>query len=286
VDLSAGSTATSYPVEYRGTAPPDLATNDGYRTTKLLLRRIAAGEFTMGSPAGELGRDDNETRHTVALTQDLFIGVFEVTQRQWTLVSGTDPSNFRGNNKRPVEQLSWNDVRGGTWPGGAPAGDTFMGRLRQRTGLSFDLPTEAQWEYACRAGTTTALNSGRDLTSTEQDSEMDKVGRYWFNGGSNYQADPVNGAHTGVGLYAPNAWGLYDLHGNVWEWCLDWYQTDLGTARVGDPVGPTSGSRRVLRGGAWSYGARYCRSADRYWYTPANRSSDIGFRLALPAGQE
>ena len=165
-----------------------------------------------------------------------YMGVFEITQAQYSNVMGTAPSFYAGAT-RPVESVSWNTIRGGTWPGGTPSNDTFMGRLRAKTGRAFDLPTEAQWEYACRAGTTGA----------------------WKNG------------------------NLYDMHGNVWEFCLDWYGAYTGDAT--DPGGAASGSLRVYRGGSFSSGAGLCRSAYECGYIPDNQASCIGFRLALSAGQ-
>ena len=155
-----------------------------------------------------------------------------------------------------------------------------MWMLREKTGMTFDLPTEAQWEYACRAGTTTALNSGKDLTSKGRCPNMDEVGRYAHN-----QTADVGGykQHTTVGSYLPNAWGLYDMHGNVWEWCLDWGSATLGTAAETDPLGPAEGTRprRVVRGGSWSYGANGCRSAFRSDSHTEGVHRTLGFRIAV-----
>ena len=155
--------------------------------------------------------------------------------------------------------------------------DSFLGKLRALTGgLEFDLPTEAQWEYACRAGTTTALNSGKDLSDEYTCPNLAEVGRYRGNqndGKGDYSE------HTKVGCYLPNAWGLYDCHGNVWEWCLDWYQGGWGKTVDTDPVGATSGSYRVLRGGNWFKYAQYCRCAYRYSDYPSNYGNSIGFRV-------
>ena len=283
IDLSGGSNADSYPCRYTNTAP-DLS-NDTCRTTELWLRRIPAGTFVMGSPEDELGRVwyYDETQHRVTLTQDYFIGVFEMTQKQYKLVMmGSNPSGYRGDT-RPVEGVSYDDLRGTSAEGGAgwpEKGHTvdatsFFGILRAKTGLCFDLPTESQWEYACRAGTTTALNSGKDLTDESECPNMAEVGRYARNrddGKGGY------GEHTKVGCYLPNAWGLYDMHGNVLEWCLDW-QGDYPKKAVIDPGGANSGSYRVKRGGYWRSSARNCRSAFRYGNNPSIRGDGYGFRV-------
>ena len=292
VDLSGGPNAISYPVRYSNSAPN--LDDDTCRTTELWLRRIPAGTFTMGSPADEVGRSSSETQHQVTLTLDYYIGVFECTQKQWELIMGNNPSNYKGD-CRPVEQVIYGDIRGdgaqtgAGWPtyGHEVDASSFMGKLQAKTGLMFDLPTEAQWEYACRADTTTALNSGKNLSSTGQDANMTEVGRYYYN-----RTDGKGGysQHTKVGSYLRNAWGLYDMHGNVLEWCLDWY-SGYGTVAVSDPVGSTSGSHRVIRGGGWSYYANRCRSAYRDYCNPSyiivydgdNINSGIGFRvLCLP----
>jgi len=256
VDVSDGPSATNYPVT-RLSCPPVL--NDEYKTTKILLRMLPAGNFVMGSPIGELGRNANETQHRVTLSSNFYMGVFEITQGQYSNVMGSNPAYFpQGTNgpKRPVEQVSWNTIRGGIWPGspagsGAPTNTSFMGVLRAKTGLAFDLPTEAQWEYACRAGTTNALNNNTNLTNIYSDGNMDILGRYWYNGGYACSTNPVSGAHTVAGSYLVNNWGLYDMHGNVWEWCLDWYVSSYG-GNATDPQGPATGSVRVIRGGSWS----------------------------------
>ena len=282
IDLSSGQKGKRFPVEYMG-APPKAGWNaDLYKTTKLVMRRIPAGTFMMGSPNDELGRRDNETRHKVTLTKDFYIGIFEVTQAQWRLVAGTDPSRTPLETG-PVELVPYNDIRGAKAGAGWPAatdvdGDAFLGIIRAKTGLAFDLPTEAQWEYACRAGTTAALNSGKNLTARDQCKNLAELGRYSGNrddGRSN--ATEI----TPVGSYLPNAWGLYDMHGNRDEWCLDWWWTpgdDYGPERV-DPAGPQTGKMRVTRGGScWlGYKADDCRSARRNG-NPVDRKAP-GFRI-------
>ncbi len=296
VDLSAGPNASSYPVRY-SSIEPDLS-DDTCRTTELWLRKIPAGTFIMGSSEDEMERDNGETRHQVTLTQDYYIGVFECTQRQWELVMGTKPSYFSNADyyaTRPVEQVSYDMIRGtgaqagASWPacGHTVDATSFMGKLQTKTGLVFDLPTEAQWEHACRAGTMTALNSGKDLTSAEQDDAMAEVGRYWYNGGSGSTKNCTTDKGTAkVGSYLPNAWGLYDMHGNVYEYCLDWYDRSVGTESLSDPAGPDTGTNRMGKGGNWGNDACYCRSAFRLGYLPLNATKSVGFRIVCHPNKE
>ena len=274
VDLNTGAITTS-------STGPDLS-DDTCRTTELWLRRIQKGTFTMGSPEGEVGRFSSETQHQVTLTEDFYIGVFPITQKQFFLVYGSNPSNYQGDT-RPVEKVNYGILRGESKGAGWPSSnevdeDSFLGKLRAKTGRDFDLPTEAQWEYACRAGTTTALNTGKNLTWPSQDSAMDEAGRYLSN-----QKDGRGGysEHTKVGSYLPNAWGLYDMHGNVRECCLDWYQKDLGNSAVTDPKGPATGTERSDRGGSFFFYAQHCRSATRNKLSPLGSSPFLGGRVAL-----
>jgi len=279
IDLSGGTTETKYRVSYLDGIPAGGWTDD-YKTSKLVLRWIEPGTFTMGSPTDELGRKSKETKHQVTLTRGCWMAVFETTQRQWELVMGEKPSYFDDSScyeSRPVEKVSYDMIRGSSTGAGWPANsdvdaESFLGKLRAKTGGMFDLPTEAQWEYACRAGTTTALNSGKNLTKASYCPNMDDVGRYNNNGGS-------SDGTAKVGSYAPNAWGLYDMHGNVSEWCLDWGLTDLGDSAVSDPSGEASGSNRILRGGNWNSDAELCRSAFRGSASPATIAIYSGFRL-------
>ncbi len=290
IDLSAGPAASSYPVSYRST-PPAYGWTDEYKTTKLVLRRIPAGTFVMGSPENELGRWNDETQHQVTLTKDFYIGVFEITQKQWERVIGNWPSSFENptyRDSRPVEGVSYDDIRGSVAGAGWPTNNavdagSFLERLRAKTGLAFDLPTEAQWEYACRAGTTTALNSGKNLTSTGRCPNMDEVGRNNYNRiieGPVYFCTTAD-ATAKVGSYLPNHWSLYDMHGNVWEWCIDRWQSELGSSAQTDPIGAASGSYRSCRSCSYHTYSRFFRSASRFNSWPSSRLSTIGFRLAL-----
>ena len=235
------------------------------KSDRLVLRRVGPGTVRLGGIA-----------HATVM-QPFYIGVFELTQEQYATVTGKNPSEFPGV-WHPVETVSWNDIRGNSsgaypWPavrGVDPA--SFMGRLRQLTGVEFDLPTEPQWEIACRAGTASAYNDGGD-----DERSMDALGRHYHNGG-------FEGHHVEVGSYAPNALGIYDMHGNVWEWCLDWFA--LKPAPSVDSPGPVEGYSRVWRGGAWDYFAKYCTSSYRGDCYPWYALGSGGFRIAAPAPDE
>jgi formylglycine-generating enzyme required for sulfatase activity len=290
VDLSRGPKADKFPVATLADVPKGGWT-DEYKTDQLVLRKIEPGTFTMGSPEGELGRKGDETQHEVTLTKGFYIGVFEVTQKQWERVMGDWPSHFNNpkcREARPVERVSYDDIRGSVNGAGWPATNSvdaasFIGRLRARSGQAFDLPTEAQWEYACRAGTASALNSGLDLTSTNSCPNLAAVARYKGNAGDTVQNCDTGAGTSKVGSYLPNAWGVYDLHGNVREWCLDSHGKYTGAES--DPKGMSAGSSRVLRGGSWSIISSNCRSAYRNSGTPDNVSGTLGFRAALSPGQ-
>jgi len=233
---------------------------------KLVL--IPKGTFQMGSPIEEAGADDDE-EHQVTISKDYYLGVTEVTQGQYEKVMGTNPSYFQkrvirksDSSMYPVEQVSWEDAV------------EFCKRLsdlpeEKAASRVYRLPTEAEWEYACRAGSKSSYSFGESSKS---------LGDYaWFGGNSNTQTHPV-------GEKKANAWGLYDMHGNVWEWCSDWYG-EYPKGAVSDPVGPREGSYRVLRGGGWYNEAAYCRSAFRIRGFPSGRLSNLGFRVALsPSG--
>ena len=259
---------------------PDI-NDDRCRTEEIWLRRIDPGTFTMGSPEGEIGRHINETEHQVTISKAFYIGVFEITQKQYEYITGVNPSHFLGDT-RPVECVPYEAIRGNKrgeqWPNSNEVEEQdFLGKLRKRAGRIFDLPTEAQWEYACRAGTTTAWNNGTDISNKKRDAELDKLGRYGYNGEEGEEG------HVKVGSYLPNAWGLYDMHGNVSEWCLDWYKKEIGSDPATDPVGANSGGSRSVRGGDYELDASWCRSANRDYECPSLSiiSYRHGFRLAI-----
>lgn len=271
IDLSAGANATSYPVTYLTSEPSGGFNVNAYKTTKLVLRCLPAGSFIMGE-------DQTDQSHKVTLSKPFYIGLFEVTQKQWALVMGSNPSNFSGD-ALPVEKVSYNMIRGTSegakWPSSAKVdSSSFLGKLQARTGLNFDLPTEAQWEYACRAGTTTTYSYGDSAS-----------GDYMW-----YSSNASSKTHE-VGTKKPNPWGLYDMHGNVEEWNLDWYGESLiygndpnyysealtyGT----DPKGSASGQYRVLRGGGWDARAWSCTSSFPNGTVSSVADDDLGFRLS------
>ena len=231
----------------------------------LEMIKVSAGEFLMGSPASEKDRKDDETQHRVRLTQPFWLGKYEVTQGQWKALMGSNPSQFKGDDL-PVEMVSWEDAM------------AFCRKLNQMdgnrpSGYVYSLPTEAQWEYACRAGTTTATAFGDSLSS--RDANFDGDNPY---GGA--AKGPKLGKTAPVGSYRPNAWGFYDLHGNVREWCSDWYG-DYPSGSVTNPAGPSSGSSRVHRGGSWNGDGGLCRSANRSRSAPGYRFFSLGFRPSL-----
>ncbi|MDR1243237.1 MAG: formylglycine-generating enzyme family protein [Deltaproteobacteria bacterium] len=219
---------------------------------------IPAGSFTMGSDKSkDEDADDDETpQHRVTISKPFYLGKYEVTQAQWEAVIGNNPSELKDGPNHPVDNVSWDDVQ------------EFIARLNEKEGHNrYRLPTEAEWEYAARAGSASVYSFGNDAG---------QLGKYaWYSGNSEGTTHPV-------GALEPNAWGLYDMHGNLKEWVQDWYGKQYyATSPSTDPRGPSSGSDRVLRGGSWLWGAYSCRSADRDDYSPVPHSHIIGFRLAL-----
>ncbi len=225
------------------------------------FRWIPPGRFMMGSPPDEAERFDNETQHEVNLSQGFWLAETTCTQAVWETVMGDNPSRFKGA-ERPVELISWEEVM------------AFIVRLNERVQvLSLRLPTEAEWEYACRAGTHTPFWFGQNIT-TEQ---VNFYGELPYAGGAKGE---TRGETVDVKVLPCNGWGLYQMHGNVWEWCSDWYG-EYSVDKVQDPKGPERGERRVLRGGGWaSSGGTSVRSARRNPRTPDYRIDFIGFRLA------
>ena len=229
----------------------------GKRLTNSLgmeFEAIPAGSFTMGSPSSEKGRDRDERRHRVRLSRGFYMQTTEVTQGQWRAVMGNNPSGFKScGDDCPVEHVSWRDVQ------------KFISELNRREGgKKYRLPTEAEWEYAARAGGGRAYSYGGD---------KGQFAKYaWF-------IDNSGGRPHPVARKKANAWGLYDMHGNVWEWCQDWYG-GYPSKSVTNPRGPKTGSGRVNRGGSWSSSADGCRSANRFKSHPGRRYGSLGFRLA------
>jgi uncharacterized protein (TIGR02996 family) len=221
---------------------------------------IPPSSFLMGSPRDEEGRRPTEVRRRVTLTNSFYLGIHAVTQAQWQAVMEANPSAFPGGH-RPAECVSWKDSQ------------KFCSTLAKKTGRRFRLATEAEWEYACRAGTATPFFHGETI-STEQ---------------ANFDGNLVYGPGTAgvhrhkpmpVGSFPPNAWGLFDMHGNIQAWCEDWYGP-YPTGDLTDPRGPESGAGRVLRGGSWNYDPKQCRSAYRRSLTPGVRWATAGCRVVL-----
>lgn len=316
VDITAtggADTQTYYPA---AEFVPGGVTNSLYKTTTLLMRKIMAKDvtWTMGSVA-ESGRNaTRETPHQVKLDSNYYIGIYPVTQTQWQQVTGYNPSIFTADRTmRPVENVSYTDIRqgkgtastaasamGGIYPA-EPDSNSFLGLLRSKTGIDFDLPSETQWEFAARAGNGEGYwgDGSAIQISSNKDANLNLLGRYLNNPASNSSSSPAatitpsEGGTAIVGSYAPNAWGLYDVHGNVWEMCLDWYADNI-TAHSGkvniDPATPANtlsgaaGANRVRRSGSWIGEAYYCRSAFRSSNTPKERKNFIGFRVVCTAG--
>ncbi len=266
--MPAGCTAP--PAAPAASTPPTPATPLTTWTepnTGIQFVQLPAGEFAMGSPDTEVGRESWELRHRVRLTRPTYFGRYEVTQGQWLQVMGDNPSRFADcGSDCPVENVNAFEIA------------TFLDRLSQLAGEAFRLPTEAEWEYACRAGTVTPFSTGPNLTSAQANYD----GRYPYLG---FPAGTFVGRTTPVGSYAPNAWGLFDLQGNVWEWCADDLcpYTDASMAAraapVIDPIGRCESGLRVIRGGSWMFNGDSARCAVRYSHRPKDRGPSLGFRL-------
>ncbi|MEW5981224.1 MAG: formylglycine-generating enzyme family protein [Acidobacteriota bacterium] len=229
-------------------------------STGMILVAIEPGTFVMGSPVGERGRGDDEQQHRVMLTRRVFMGRDEVTQAQWRMVMGQNPSQFTGCERCPVESVNFYDV------------NDFLSRLGAgSSAMRFRLPTEAEWEYACRAGTITPFNVGPDLAPDQANYNA----RFPYDG---QEPSMPPDRTTPVGSFPPNAWGLRDMHGNVWEWINDWYGP-YDPAQAVDPTGARGGTTRVIRGGSWHFDANSARCALRYTHTPVDRGHSLGFRV-------
>ncbi len=228
--------------------------------TGMVLVAVRPGSFMMGSTEGEPGRNDDEYLHRVTITQLFYIGQHEVTQAEWGRVMRTDPSRFTGCEKCPVEQVDFYQV------------NEFLSRLNAgNTAVRFRLPTEAEWEYACRAGSRTAFSAGEHLTASQANVDT----RYALTGSEDGAAYEKT---LPVGRFAANKWGVHDMHGNVWEWTNDWYGP-YDPRREYDPRGSETGSRKVIRGGSWRFDANSARCGLRYTHAPQDKGDSLGFRV-------
>ncbi|MCE9534503.1 MAG: formylglycine-generating enzyme family protein [Planctomycetes bacterium] len=222
---------------------------------------IPAGHFLMGSPNKEKGRGDDEIVHKVTFSKAFYMGTFLVTQEQWQAVMGNNPSEFKGAKNLPVDSVSWDDCQ------------AFCKKLSEKEQKTYRLPTESEWEYCCRAGTTTPFHNGETLAPELAN----------YNGNYTY-GDGKKGVYlqktVPVGSYAANPWGLYDMHGNLWQWCQDWHGGYPRTDAV-DPQGARTGKYRSLRGGSWGSHPVFCRAANRNYIDPEKSTEYYGFRVCL-----
>jgi len=226
----------------------------------MIFVRIEPGSFMMGSPAQEAGRDKSEVQHRVRLSKPFLMATTTVTQKQWNQVMGTYPSHFR-DETLPVECISWDDAV------------SFCGKLSEKEGAKYRLPTEAEWEYCCRAGTTTPFNTGPTISPDQANYDSD----YAYDDASHTGVNRK--ITTAVGTFKPNAWGLFDMHGNVWQWCSDGYGPYEQRDEVEDPRGAAAAPLRVIRGGAWDNRPSSCRAAARTGCAPGVRIEYVGFRV-------
>ena len=230
--------------------------------TGMALAAIHPGTFTMGSPAAQPGRQPDELQRVITITRPFFLGIREVTQAEWSIVMGASPSHFANCSHCPVESVNFYDV------------DRFLANLNaQSTSLRFRLPSEAEWEFACRAGT-----SGPGFVEPAPTPDQANIdARSGAKQGA--PSSRVRGATAPVGSYPPNRWGLFDMQGNVWEWTNDWYGDYQANDRT-DPRGPSTGSRRVIRGGSWFFDRNSARCGLRYSHSPEDSGFSLGFRVA------
>ena len=269
--------------------PDGALANDKYRTSHLVMKKVhAAGKtFTMGSPTDENpNRLASEVQHPVSFTKDYYLAIYEMTRKQFALLGctvaatyGAQDTPYDGDDpdQTPIGRILYNNLRGSVddgidWPTTGSTVGGYLATMRSATGLALDLPTEAQWEFACRAGTTTAMYNGKPNAGTWGNSDCNDIA--WYTGTSEQKPHAVGGKQ-------PNDWGFYDMYGNVREWCLDWYATYGSTLAV-DPQGPSSGTERVIRSSYYWDGSRGMRSAYRTSQYPRTADTTYGFRLCLP----
>ena len=313
VDLAASSSVSFYTSE--AALPGGLLKNEAYRRTKLVMRKIhqpASGKWIMGVSAepGKYQFGVHDDAHEVMLTRDYYIGVFPVTQDQWRSVIGSYANDFRfqepnTRGMRPAEirfnflrrtDLSWKGGEDYEWPND-PYPTSFIGLIRTRTGVSFDLPGEMEWEYACRAGHGQGYwGDGSPIVNDTSDSNLDRLARYGLPkvGNEDAKTADLSKGTAQVGSKEPNDWGIYDMNGNVWEWCLDWFEIDIrslnGVININpnNPMQTYSGStppeiKRVIRGGMYTESAKNCRPSWRVNAASGDTDRSIGFRLWAPA---
>jgi formylglycine-generating enzyme required for sulfatase activity len=249
--------------------------------TGTTLVEIPRGRFTMGSASSERGRNDDEVLHDVEITEPFLLGRFEVTQQEWQAVMGTKPSHFKDcGPKCPVENVTFVDVQ------------QFLAKLNERAApgaeaavdppLRYRLPSEAEWEYACRAGTTGPFSTGESITTAQANYN----GKFPYVTLPGQEVGQFRQKPSAVGSYPYNPWGLGDMHGNVWEWTADWYgpYSESGQGNI-DPHGATTGDKRVIRGGSWYFDANSARCALRSTHAPQDRGFSLGFRIAADRGR-
>jgi formylglycine-generating enzyme required for sulfatase activity len=215
----------------------------------------------MGSPKEEKERVDTETEHKVTLSKGFYMGVYTVTQEEWQAVMGNNPSHFKGEKNLPVEQVSWEDCQ------------KFIKKLREKDKKAYRLPTEAEWEYSCRAETKTPFHFGESISTDQANFDGNFI---YGNGKKGVDRKKT----TPVGSFPANAWGLHDMHGNVNQWCQDWYGA-YPKNDVVDPKGPDNGKSRMLRGGSYFFHPMDCRSASRAWFGPGHGYLNYGFRVCF-----
>ena len=261
---------TTFSVKNKQNLPKAIVFNLS-QDNQLHLSLVSSGKFKMGTPNGRLVKIYDEKEHKVTISENFYMGKYEVTQKQFKSVMGYNPSALKGDN-HPVENLSWQESM------------NFCKELNKKfkkeipAGYHFSLPTEAQWEYACKAGKNSDFNNGKNLSSKTKCKRSNSISWNSLNS---------KNTHHDVGQKQPNDWGLYDMHGNVWEMCLDWYGEYDKIEK--DPTGPSKGTQKVVRGGSFENLPRYGRSSDRHLEYPNQKLKNKGFRIVLtkaPSNQQ